>query len=442
MKRRHGSIFWSLILISIGILFLLRNLHVDINPWMILAKYWPLLIIFWGLSKLVAYFGSEEDPVAGRRSLLTGGDIVLLLFLLIVGSVVTKAVTRDFWPGGHFGINLGEGDFDSGFDNSENSFNFTEETTRPLTKKEKSIELVNLYGSVEVQVHDKEEIQVRLEKKVRAKDEAKAREIADRLKIRIEQKAPGYAISSNREELGTQEREGLKTNFTLWVPRSMALTLSNKYGPVTVEKVAGSHKMENAYGDVTVRDVDGSLKIENRYGAVNLSGISGDCNVTSKYGGIELENIGGKAQVDHGYGTVVLKRMKSAVELSHRYGRLECSDLESTLILNGRYVEVSANNIGGDVQISTSYRNVDLENVAGAIKVEGKHGEINIKNSQPPSKPIAIESEYSGVTITLPKESRFKFDGYSKFGKLESDFESISGGTPTTFIEGTHVRGS
>src|SRR4249920_740143 len=93
MRGRHGSIFWSLILISVGLLFLLRNLGFEIRPWLIIAKYWPILIIFWGLSKLFSYFRSAEDPNAARRSLLTGGDIVLLLFLLVLGSVVTKAVS-------------------------------------------------------------------------------------------------------------------------------------------------------------------------------------------------------------------------------------------------------------------------------------------------------------------------------------------------------------
>jgi hypothetical protein len=440
MNKRYGTIFWSLILISIGTLFLLKNLHFSIDPWTILAKYWPVLIILWGLSKLANYFSSEEDPVARQRSRLTGGDIVLLLFLLIVGSVVTKAVNRDFWPG-HFGINLGDTDFEN-LDIPGGSFEFTEEASQPLTKKDRSLEIVNLYGSIEVQTQDKDEIKIRLEKKIRAKDEAAAREIAGRLKIRIGPKSPGFSVSSNREELQSQDKEGLKTNFTIWVPRTMALTISNKYGPVTVEKVAGTHKLENAYGDVTVKDIDGSLRIENKYGSVNLSNISGDCNVTSKFGGVELDTIGGKTSIDHGYGTIVLKKTKGAVELTHKNGRLECSDLDSTLLLNGRYVEVSGNNISGDVKITTSYRNVELENVLGAVTVEGKHGDISIKDSQAPSKPITVNSEYSGVTITLPSESRFRFDGYSKFGKLVSGFDSISGGSSTNFTEGQRVRGS
>src|SRR4051794_14212159 len=113
MIRREGSLFWSLTLISVGILFLLSNLSIGIRPWSIVARYWPVLIIFWGLGKLMHYFRSAEDPVAGRKSLLTAGDVALLIFLLILGTAVTKAVSRDFWgwQGQGWGGQSGDDDF-------------------------------------------------------------------------------------------------------------------------------------------------------------------------------------------------------------------------------------------------------------------------------------------------------------------------------------------
>ena len=52
--------FSSLILISLGVLFLGEILGFEIRPWLIIAKYWPLLIIFW--DQLVSYFRSVKTP--------------------------------------------------------------------------------------------------------------------------------------------------------------------------------------------------------------------------------------------------------------------------------------------------------------------------------------------------------------------------------------------
>jgi LiaI-LiaF-like transmembrane region len=51
--HRRGSIFWALTLIAVGSLFLYHNFDPSIRPWHLIAKFWPVLIIFWGLSKLI-----------------------------------------------------------------------------------------------------------------------------------------------------------------------------------------------------------------------------------------------------------------------------------------------------------------------------------------------------------------------------------------------------
>ena len=59
MSRRPksaGTIFWGLTLVVIGGLLLARNLGYVIPIWGPLARYWPILIIAWGLLKLVDYY--------------------------------------------------------------------------------------------------------------------------------------------------------------------------------------------------------------------------------------------------------------------------------------------------------------------------------------------------------------------------------------------------
>ena len=312
MRGRHGSIFWSLILISLGALFLGRNLGFEIRPWLIIAKYWPLLIIFWGLSKLVSYFRSGEDPNAARRSLLSGGDIVLLLFLVVLGSAVTKAVGFNL---GNFPkeiLNIGPDEPFGIFDEPQESFTYVEEKSQPLTQKDGTLEIQNQYGNVEIKVHNLPELKIQLEKKIRAKDEAKAKELSGLLNIKVEAKSPGYAVSTNRDQLHGEDTERIKTNLTIWVPKVTRVTVSNKYGSVALNGVVGTHNLTNGYGAINVSDVEGSLHIENQNGAITVTGVSGDCDVSNKYGAIELDTIGGKTQIDSGYGSVVLRKIKGA----------------------------------------------------------------------------------------------------------------------------------
>jgi peptidoglycan/LPS O-acetylase OafA/YrhL len=83
-EKRRLTIVWSLILIGAGSLFLLGNFFPELRPWRLIAHYWSapgsLCAILashhhhLGISKLASYLRSHQDPAAGRRSMLSGGD--------------------------------------------------------------------------------------------------------------------------------------------------------------------------------------------------------------------------------------------------------------------------------------------------------------------------------------------------------------------------------
>ena len=455
MRKGLGGIVWSLILIGAGTLFLLGNVFPELRPWRLFARYWstpwllfaqfwPVIIIAWGISKLVSYLRSDQDPAAGRRSLLSGGDVVLLVFLLIAGTTATN-LTKAF-HNGFFGWKSDKESFrfdmeDWDFGDSRPTFEFNEEVSQPVTPDRTALEIVNRHGNIAVFVHNLPAIKVKLQEKVRAESEAQGLEISNQLKIEIDRKDRGFSLSTNRETLPDKWRRGLETHLSVWVPKSMALTLSNEHGQVSLEGISGSHSITNAHGSVTIKNVDGSLRVENRHGPVNVSAITGDCSVKNKYGAVQLDAIGGKTVIENAHGPIDLRQLKGSVSLFNRYGRIICVDLEGGLIVDGKHAEVRGQNIGGDVQVATAYQRIELENVLGSISVKGQHGDIAIKNSQPQVRPIVIDAEYSGVDITLPKESRFELDASSKYGKFASGFESVKL-SESTAGKNLRVRGS
>lgn len=50
-KDRKGSkVFWALVLIAVGVLILLYNLGYLTHD---IIRFWPVLVILWGIKKLV-----------------------------------------------------------------------------------------------------------------------------------------------------------------------------------------------------------------------------------------------------------------------------------------------------------------------------------------------------------------------------------------------------
>ena len=101
-RYRRGSIFWALTLIAVGVLFLWQNFNPALHPWHIIAKFWPVLIIFWGLSKLMDYINAHSSR-NGSASALRRQRSSPVGFILVLGTLVSKVVLKP-WQWGSWGI--------------------------------------------------------------------------------------------------------------------------------------------------------------------------------------------------------------------------------------------------------------------------------------------------------------------------------------------------
>jgi hypothetical protein len=72
MKYKH--LFWAIILIAIGLLFILRNFGVLHFSWFSFWKLWPVILIFWGIAIL---------PIRDVIKYVLLGIVLVLTFLFI-----------------------------------------------------------------------------------------------------------------------------------------------------------------------------------------------------------------------------------------------------------------------------------------------------------------------------------------------------------------------
>jgi hypothetical protein len=91
---RVSTLFWGILLVLIGGLFLLNNLAVlDVN-WDTIWRLWPMILVFWGLSIIV---GKQRTP----------WYVVVLMVLLIIFMIGAAATTS--WFHRDFNFTAGEG---------------------------------------------------------------------------------------------------------------------------------------------------------------------------------------------------------------------------------------------------------------------------------------------------------------------------------------------
>jgi hypothetical protein len=285
---RRGSVFGALLLIAIGGLFLYANLHPEFSALAVVARYWPVLIIFWGLGKLMDYLMLRGRPEAVAATRITGGDIVGLIFLIILGTAFTKAVEHG-WRSGP--IIIGDEEVACLFGNN---YDFTEELRQEITPPI-TLTLNNLRGDVTLTVGSEDQIHLLGRKTVCAPSEAEAQELAGRVLPVLEESADGYNFHWE-EESGTT---GLMTAaLEVQVPRQMNLRLSGRSGELQVSGVQGEVSVELERGNALVHDIMGGVRVQIR---------SGDVNVSDVVGNIEIEGRGDEVLIRDSSGGVSLE---------------------------------------------------------------------------------------------------------------------------------------
>ncbi|HKQ86270.1 MAG TPA: toast rack family protein, partial [Candidatus Acidoferrales bacterium] len=93
--RRHRSFIGPVILICIGVFFLVANLVPSFDPWLILMRYWPVILIVIGLGKVWDYYAARRDAGGmGGGSDVSGVLIAVVLLMLLLGLGVWRTDRR------------------------------------------------------------------------------------------------------------------------------------------------------------------------------------------------------------------------------------------------------------------------------------------------------------------------------------------------------------
>jgi N-terminal domain of toast_rack, DUF2154/LiaI-LiaF-like transmembrane region len=89
-RSYRGSITGALILIAIGIFFLIVNIRPEINPWPILFRYWPLILIFIGIGKIFDSFVFADRTSGPGGDHLSGVALAFVVLILILSLAIWR----------------------------------------------------------------------------------------------------------------------------------------------------------------------------------------------------------------------------------------------------------------------------------------------------------------------------------------------------------------
>ena len=436
MKRKGlGTIYWAVVLILVGTFLLLNNFGYTLPIWQMLAVYWPLLLIAWGLVKIVDYYRFRDQ----RRRLFSVGEVVLLILIVLGGTAFTAGayLTTELSA---LGVTLGE-DFDL--------FNVLGDNHEFVARLESEvgsapeIDIHNVYGYVEVTPTDTETMVVDVETTVRAVTREEAESLAPEMRFTLTERNGVFVLSSNRSTLDGRTRRRFTSSLRVQVPRDSSLNVENRYGAVRLTGLGGDLTIENEYGPTSVRSIEGVVQIVSGHGAVSAEGITGSLTVSNRYAPVTVSSVDGDVAVDSMQGAVRISDVGGRTTVMNRYSSVRVENVAGGVRVEGRNNSVDLERVAGGVEVETLYRDVSVRDATGPIEIVNRHGDTRLSLGVAPEDDISITGEYSDVRIELAPNASFALDAQIRSGSFESDFEGMlplpSG--RSLLVEGQHGTG-
>jgi DUF4097 and DUF4098 domain-containing protein YvlB len=312
------------------------------------------------------------------------------------------------------------------------SWSFEASGERPVTASALRLEVENAFGGVSVVKGARGVVKARLRKVVFLPTEERARQLADRIELRLTGDADVVKVATNRDELGRHDDVGFETHLEIEAPEGTAVQVRSEHGKVELSDVAAAD-VTASFDGVTLERVAGDATLEVRHGSVSVERVGGRLQLSSRHGDVTLAGVGGPAKLELQHGNLGV-RETSALEVELAYGELTAERVAGDLVVRSQHAPVTASDVTGRAEVETSFGSVRLERIGGDARVKVEHGHVAATDI---SGGFTGEASFDGVELERvrgPVELKVQHGGVEAKG-LESGARVRASGDDVT-LEG------
>ena len=392
------------------------------------ANYWPVLLIFWGVIKLLEHQRAQRE---GTRSSGIGAGGVFLVVMIVVFGLIATQLERVNWSGLRDNINIDDSDFNDIFGQSYN-FNDHLEQDFPAGA---SLKIIDTRGAVSVHASDDNKITVVVRKRVGAENQGDADKYNSETKPTITTIGGLVTLDAKAEGAGDHPVE---TDLDVSLPRKVAVSITSRRGDVNLVGRDGSIDISAQHSDTSVEDVNGNVKVSQEKGSVKIEQITGDVHVEGRVNEVSVADVKGAVQLDGEFQeSVKLARIAKTVTFKSSRTDMEFSRIEGSLDLDSD--ELHAEQITGPLHLTTRSKNIRLDEVSGDVRLQNDNGAVEVGMRTLGN--MQIDNRNGDIQLSLPDKAGFRLDARTRDGEIQSDFRGTEGQQRRARGEGQRQRG-
>jgi hypothetical protein len=415
---RRGSIVGPILVIAIGVLFLLVQMHklpAD-RLWNWFGNYWPVLLIGLGVVVLAEWAVDQllhrNDPQPYfRRSI--GGGVVALIIVMIVLGVVFEGIHdggRQFFA---HNFDLNQEDIDQFLGDKHES----DQTLAQAFPAQGSLTIDNPRGDVTISgTSDDSQIHVIAHKEIYTRTDSDAASKAQQLSPNL------TTVGDGTVQLRLPAVEGARVDLIVTLPANSSQTITANHGDIHLSGTNGPVTLTANHGDVEISAIAGSVNahIQNAQSSFSANGINGPLTLEGRGNDVTISAISGAVSMQGDFfGTTHLELIRGGFKFHSSRTDFQIARLDGEA--NFTDDELSADQAVGPVILSTRNRNITLDRITGDINVTNRNGKVDL-TSAPPIGNVTVENRNGEVSLTLPDQAAFHVSAETSDADIENDF--------------------
>jgi DUF4097 and DUF4098 domain-containing protein YvlB len=411
--RPRGSIVGPLILITIGVLFLMHTIWPEFSVGDIISRYWPFLLIAWGLLQLIEvtirFSRNSPLPTSG----VSGGGWFLVAIICLFGLGFYEVHNRpDAW--------WRRAGIDKGVEMFGDAHDYEVATLTKAAGKTPKIIIENFRGDAKITGADVTEVSVTGHKTIRALDEGEANR-ADQA-TRVELVSDGNNIIIRCNQSNAKGRTRVATDLDITVPRGAAIEANGRQGDFQVNSITGNVDIVSESAGVRIQDVDGSVKVDTRSSdIVRCTNVKGTVDLKGRGTDVELEKIGGQVAILGTYsGTVSMRDLAKPLRLEGMQTDLTVQKVPGQIRMErGTF---NGENLEGPIQMTTKSTDVEINGFTDSLQLEVDKGDIDLRPSTLPLAKMSVRTRSGNIEIAVPESAKFDLKAATDHGDIENEF--------------------
>lgn len=412
--RAPRSFAGPVVLIVIGVLFLLHYTF-GILPWYnwgrLFARFWPLLLILWGVVKLIEYQHANSMGMRPRR--IGVGGIFLIIFLVVAGLAATE-----FYRWNPDLQSWCEGSDADDLPWCGHSYSFTDDLQQPFPAGG-SLRVNSDRGAINVSTSNDDQIHVTVHKRVRAQKEQEADGWNKSTQAHFSASGTVVTLDPNTHGAGDH---WVASDLDIALPRKASVTVATRHGDISIMGRDGNADVESHNGDVSVTDLNGSLSLDLDHSSARISGISSDVTLHGRAKEVSIEDVKGAVRLEGDF-MESLKLSRIAKSVSFKTGRtdMDFARLDGSLSLDSGDLE--ADNVAGPLRLRTRSKDITVNGLTGDVHVQNENGNVELHINKPGS--VDVNDRKGDIRVFVPLKAGFQVDAQVRDGSIQSDFGSL-----------------